>query len=175
MTDASDNLVNGGQVYSFSLPSSLRDSCGAAYTPVTYTTTPGSGPAAEFAQPQPSTSASVRPPRQLPSPPDRRARRARPPAPARRLLGDLFGDRFWSSGYQLAFTVTNTGTVTSPLDSWTVRFSFAERQSIANSWNAAAQSGQEVTANSESYNGASRWAATPGAWWSTAATRCCRG
>jgi cellulase/cellobiase CelA1 len=58
----------------------------------------------------------------------------------------------WSTGYQLAFTVTNTGTV--PTSTWAVRFSFAGSQTIANSWNVTAtQSGQAVTANSVAYNG----------------------
>ncbi|GAB3987191.1 hypothetical protein GCM10029978_104940 [Actinoallomurus acanthiterrae] len=39
--DASDTLVGGGRVYSFSLPSSCPNSCGPAYTPVTYTTSIG--------------------------------------------------------------------------------------------------------------------------------------
>lgn len=42
VVDASGNLVNNGQVYSFSLPSScLPNGCSAAYTPVSYTTSTG--------------------------------------------------------------------------------------------------------------------------------------
>jgi cellulase/cellobiase CelA1 len=58
----------------------------------------------------------------------------------------------WSTGYQLAFTVANTGSVAT--SQWAVRFSFAGSQTIANSWNVTAtQSGQAVTAKSVSYNG----------------------
>jgi cellulase/cellobiase CelA1 len=58
----------------------------------------------------------------------------------------------WSGGYQLAFTVTNTGTTAT--SGWAVHFSFAGSQTIANSWNVTAtQSGQAVSANSVSYNG----------------------
>ena len=64
----------------------------------------------------------------------------------------------WSTGYQLAFTVTDNGTVATT--EWAVRFSFAGSQTIVNAWNAAAsQSGRAVTATSMSYNGA----LTPGA------------
>jgi hypothetical protein len=38
VTDANGNLINNGEVYSFSLPSGCAEGCSAAYTPVTYTT-----------------------------------------------------------------------------------------------------------------------------------------
>lgn len=57
----------------------------------------------------------------------------------------------WSTGYQLAFTVTNSGSAATT--NWAVRFSFAGSQTIANAWNATtSQSAQTVTANSVSYN-----------------------
>lgn len=58
----------------------------------------------------------------------------------------------WSTGYQVAFNVTDNGTAATT--GWTVHFSFAGSQTIANSWNVTAtQSGQAVTASSVSYNG----------------------
>ncbi|MGH3417857.1 MAG: cellulose binding domain-containing protein, partial [Actinocrinis sp.] len=58
----------------------------------------------------------------------------------------------WSGGFQMSFTVTNSGT--SALTGWTVSYSWAGSQTIASSWNATvAQSGQAVTASSVSYNG----------------------
>jgi hypothetical protein len=41
VTDANGNLVNNGEVYSFSLPPGCVDGCPAAYTPVSYTTSSG--------------------------------------------------------------------------------------------------------------------------------------
>ncbi|MFC7479483.1 cellulose binding domain-containing protein [Luedemannella flava] len=40
--DRNDQLINGGRVYSFALPSSCGSRCGNAYTGVTYTTSGGS-------------------------------------------------------------------------------------------------------------------------------------
>jgi cellulase/cellobiase CelA1 len=58
----------------------------------------------------------------------------------------------WGTGYQLAFTVTNTGTVAIP--DWGVRFSFAGSQTMSSVWNVTAtQTGQAVKADSASYNG----------------------
>jgi cellulase/cellobiase CelA1 len=58
----------------------------------------------------------------------------------------------WSGGYQLQFTVADTGAT--PLSGWTARFAFAgTAESISSSWNAAVtQSGTQVTAVNESYN-----------------------
>ena len=65
----------------------------------------------------------------------------------------------WPGGYQLQLTVSNQGTgnsSTGPSSSWTAGFSFADTaESVTSSWNATvSQSGQQVTASSESYNGA---------------------
>ena len=58
----------------------------------------------------------------------------------------------WTGGYQLAFTVSDSGTAA--ISSWTVNFGFAGSQTIASSWNASVtQSGQNVSAASVSYNG----------------------
>jgi len=60
----------------------------------------------------------------------------------------------WPGGYQLQLTVTNHGTATST--GWTAGFSFADSaESITSSWNAVvSQSGTQVKAGSENYNGA---------------------
>jgi cellulase/cellobiase CelA1 len=60
----------------------------------------------------------------------------------------------WPGGYQLQLTVANQGT--GPGSNWTAGFSFADTaESVTSSWNATvSQSGQRVTASSESYNGA---------------------
>ncbi|ACU73149.1 cellulose-binding family II [Catenulispora acidiphila DSM 44928] len=157
VTDASDNLINGGQVYSFSLPSSCGGSCSAAYTQVPYTTTPGSGPSSPSSSPSTTPSTSASSPSTPPSSPSSSGPSTPPSSPSSSapasgcsVTSSVTGS--WSSGYQLAFTVTNTGKVAS--SQWAVRFSFAGSQTIANSWNVTAtQSGQAVTANSVSYNG----------------------
>ena len=57
----------------------------------------------------------------------------------------------WGSGYQLAFTVTDSGT--SAISNWAVKFGFTGSQTIASSWNATVtQSGQNVSATSVNYN-----------------------
>ena len=155
VTDASDNLINGGQVYHFSLPSSCGSNCSAAYTQVTYTTTPGSGPTSPSSTPSTPPTTPTTP--TSPSSPSTPSTPSTPSSPSSSAAGagcsvtsSVTGS--WGTGYQLAFTVTNTGTVAT--SNWAVRFSFAGSQTISNSWNVtAAQSGQAVTANSVSYNG----------------------
>lgn len=127
--DASGNLVNNGEVYSFSLPSGCMTGCSAPYTPVTYTTSTG-----PVASPSPS-----------PSPAGTAPAGACSAAPS---VVDS-----WSGGYQDQVTVTDTGPA--PLSGWTVRFTLPAGDTIASSWNATiSQSGQQVTASSAAYNGA---------------------
>src|SRR5579875_1509533 len=59
----------------------------------------------------------------------------------------------WSGGFTANLTVQNTGT--SAWSSWTLTWSFpSSSQKISSGWNATfSQSGQNVTATSESYNG----------------------
>ena len=129
VTDASGNLVNNGEVYSFSLPSGCANGCAAAYTPVSYTTSAGPGPS-----PAPSASPT-------------------PSAAAGTCALSSSVTTSWSGGYQLQLTVTNTGTTA--LTGWTAGFAFAgAAESVSNSWNAAVtQAGTQVTAVNESYNG----------------------
>jgi cellulase/cellobiase CelA1 len=59
----------------------------------------------------------------------------------------------WSGGFQLGFTVQNTGTTAT--HDWTVGWSWPGTQGIASDWNATfSTSGQSVSAASLSYNGA---------------------
>jgi hypothetical protein len=133
VTDASGNLVNNGEVYSFSLPSGCTDGCSTAYTPVSYTTSTGPSPTPT---PTPTSSPS-------PSP--------SPGAGSCSLSSSVVNS--WSGGYQLQLTVTNTGTAA--LTGWTAAFTFADTaESVSNSWNAAvSQTGTQVTATNENYNG----------------------
>ena len=129
VTDASGNLVNNGEVYSFSLPSGCANGCAAAYTPVSYTTSAGPGPS-----PSPSASPT-------------------PTAAAGTCALSSAVTTSWPGGYQLQLTVTNTGGTA--LAGWTAGFAFADAaESVSNSWNATVtQSGTRVTAVNASYNG----------------------
>jgi hypothetical protein len=136
VTDASGNLVNSGQVYSFSLPSACTDGCSPAYTPVSYTTSAGPGTGSS---PSPSPSPTPTP-------------TTTASAGSCSLASSLVSS--WTGGYQLQLTVTDTGTTALP--GWTAGFAFADTsEAISDSWNAAVtQSGTQVTAVNESYNGA---------------------
>jgi hypothetical protein len=59
----------------------------------------------------------------------------------------------WTGGHQLEFTVRNTGSAA--LSGWTTSFSFADTQQVTSSWNAVpAQTGRQVQAANQAYNGA---------------------
>jgi len=127
VTDSSGNLINNGRVYSFTLPSGCTDGCSAPFTPISYTTSTG-----------PVTSPSPTP---TPS----------SGAGGCTLTSSLTNS--WSGGYQLQFTVTNSGTTA--LSGWTASFMFADSsETIASSWNATiSQTGTQVTATNAGYNG----------------------
>ena len=58
----------------------------------------------------------------------------------------------WSTGFQAAITIQNTGTVA--ITSWTLKWAFPGNQQITGLWNGSyAQSGQTVTVKNLSYNG----------------------
>jgi len=129
VVDASGNLVNNGEVYSFSLPSGCATGCSAPYTPVGYTTSTG-----PVTSPSPS-----------PSPTGT--------APAGACSAAPSVVNSWSGGYQDQVTVTNTGSA--PLSGWAVQFTLPAGDTIASSWNATVtQSGQQVTASNAAYDGA---------------------
>ena len=59
----------------------------------------------------------------------------------------------WSGGFQLGFTVTNSGTT--PTTGWTVSYSWPGSQTISQIWSASeTQAGAAVTAGNLSYDGA---------------------
>jgi cellulase/cellobiase CelA1 len=58
----------------------------------------------------------------------------------------------WSGGFQLGFTVTNSGTAATT--GWTVGYSWPGTQAISQIWNATeTQAGAAVTIGNLSYNG----------------------
>jgi Cellulose binding domain len=130
--DSSGNLVNNGEVYNFSLPSScVPDGCSPAYTPISYTTSTGPG-SSPTPSPTPSTSPSS--------------------GPGTCALTSSVTTS-WDGGYQLQFTVTNPGA--SAISGWTASFMFADTsEAITSSWNATiSQTGTQVTAVNAAYNG----------------------
>jgi hypothetical protein len=146
VTDASDSLVNNGEIYSFSLPAGCANGCGPAYTPISYTTSSGGGPS-----PSPSPSPSSSPsssPSASPSPSPTGSA-----TPGGRCVLTSSIVTSWSGGYQVQFTVTNSGTA--PITGWQAGFSFGDTaESITSSWNAAiTTSGAKVTASNASYDG----------------------
>ena len=58
----------------------------------------------------------------------------------------------WSGGFGASITIKNTGS--QALSSWTLKWTFANGQTISQAWNGVAtQSGANVTITNESYNG----------------------
>src|ERR1700733_8104580 len=58
----------------------------------------------------------------------------------------------WGSGFTASLTITNNGAAA--ITGWTVTYSYAGNQTLANGWNGAwVQSGKAVTVTNESYNG----------------------
>ncbi|MDX6394421.1 MAG: endo,4-beta-xylanase, partial [Streptosporangiaceae bacterium] len=59
----------------------------------------------------------------------------------------------WAGGFVASVTISNPGP--SPVNGWTLGFTFPGDQKITNSWNGvAAQSGKGVTITNENYNSA---------------------
>jgi hypothetical protein len=147
VVDAAGNLVNNGEVYSFSLPAGCSTGCAAPYTPISYTSSGGGGSPSPSPSPTASASPTTSPtPSPSPSPTG-----STPPSGSCTLSASVTNS--WPGGYQLQLTVSNHGST--PGAGWTAGFSFADTaESIASSWNAAVtQSGAKVTASNANYNG----------------------
>ncbi len=130
--DIDDALTNNGRVYRFSLPDQCLSGCAAAYTAATYTTGTDPGTTTPTSPTAPTTTTSG------------------PAGASCTATAAVTGS--WGDGHQLEITVANTGTV--PLSGWTTSFSFAGAQQVTSSWNAVpTQSGQQVRATNQSYNG----------------------
>jgi hypothetical protein len=153
VTDASGNLVNNGEIYSFTLPAGCTDGCPAAYTPVSYTSSGGGASPSPSASPSSSPSASPSSSPSASASPSPSASPTHTVAPAGSCALTSSIVTSWSGGYQVQFTVTNSGTAA--ITGWQSGFSFADSaESVTSSWNAAvAASGLKVTATNESYNG----------------------
>jgi hypothetical protein len=135
--DANDQLLNGGRVYTFSLPAACGAACSAAYTQVSYTTTAGTGTTT------PPTSTAAAPPTTTVTAP--------PPAAGGCTATESVVNS-WLGGFQATMTVRNTGT--SAISGWTVNGAFAGGQTVATSWDTTlTQTGTTFSAVNASYNG----------------------
>ncbi|MEQ4720564.1 cellulose binding domain-containing protein [Nonomuraea sp. B19D2] len=110
--DVTDTLINGGRVYSFTLPSACNPQCGTPYTKVSYTTSEGS-PAT------PTVTPTVT------------------PTPTGG-TGVSCGVHYqvanaWQGGFTTNVTVRNTGTTT--LTNWTITWTMPSGVTLINAWN----------------------------------------
>jgi hypothetical protein len=161
VVDASGSLVNGGRVYSFSMPSSCGTQCSAAYTAATYTTStgPSSSPSSS-----PTTSPSTsHTPSSSPTPTGTSGPTSTgTSAPTGSTGGTgptgaqcsaaVSTVSTWSGGYQVSINVKNTGTTAT--STWKTALTLPGSDAIASSWNATTSvSGRTVTAVNASYDG----------------------
>jgi hypothetical protein len=142
--DVTDALINGGRVYSFSLPAACGTQCSAPRTTTTYTTSAGSG-GGPTATATPSVTPSVSPsvtPSVTPS----------TPAGSPSCTAALKTVSSWTGGFQGEVTVTAGAAA---IRSWTVGWTLASGQSLSSVWNGTASTtGGAVTVKSVDYNGA---------------------
>jgi hypothetical protein len=156
LTDASDQPVNNGAVYTFSLPASCGSQCTAAYTQVTYTTS-GGGTTTAPPTTAPTTTArpTTAPPTTTPPrttvPPTTVPPTTTPPSGAK-CAATVSVVSSWQGGYQATVTVKNTSTA--GITGWTTGFTLPAGETIASSWNSVVTtSGQQISAANASYNG----------------------
>jgi cellulose binding protein with CBM2 domain len=137
--DANDQLINGGRVYSFALPSACASGCSQPYTATTYTTSDG---ATTPPVTTPTTAApTTAPPTTVP-----------PTTPAGSCSASSTVVSSWSGGFQSTVTVKAGN---APVSGWTARWTFANGERIAGVWSATyTSSGATVTAHDAGWNGA---------------------
>ncbi|HET9171840.1 MAG TPA: cellulose binding domain-containing protein [Actinospica sp.] len=137
--DASDTVLNGGEVYSFSMPASCGTQCSTAYTAATYTTSTGPTPSASPST-SPSASASASPTSTTPT-----------GTSGAQCAATVTTVSSWSGGYQLSIAVENTGT--SATATWQTALTLPGSDTLSNSWNVTTtQSGRTVNAVAASYD-----------------------
>ncbi|HKT00303.1 MAG TPA: cellulose binding domain-containing protein [Rugosimonospora sp.] len=143
--DSNDALINGGRVYSFTLPASCGTNCGPAYTQVSYTTSAGSGPSTGPSTPPSSAPPSSAAPSSAPP--------SSPPVGGKACAATYRTVSSWQGGFQGEVTVTNSGS--SATTGWKVTLTNPSGQTISQMWNATMTvSGAVVTATNVGYNGA---------------------
>jgi Cellulose binding domain len=122
--DATDTLINGGRVYSFSLPAGCATGCGPAYTPISYTTSTG---------PTPSPSPT--------------------PQPSGACAAVFSVTNSWAGGYQAQVTVTNNGQAPTTGWSTSFSLPGSQTISSSWNA-VVSQTGQQVSASNQTYNAA---------------------
>ena len=133
--DVTDALINGGRVYSFSLPAACGSQCSAPRTLATYTTSPG------------STATPTATPSGTPT-----ATPTSTPTAGGGCRAAFRTVSSWSGGFQGEVTVTAGAAA---IRSWSVGWSLAAGQSLSSVWNATSNvSGSAVTVRNADYNGA---------------------
>ncbi len=149
--DASGNLVNNGEVYSFTLPSGCANGCSGPYTPISYTTSTSPSPSPSSSSSSSSSPSPSPSPSSSPSPSPSPSPSSSASAGTCALTSSVTNS--WPGGYQLQLTVTDNGSA--PVTGWTAGFMFADSaETISNSWNATVtQTGAQVSAGNASYNG----------------------
>ena len=141
--DVNDQLINGGRVYSFALPSSCGSNCGQAYTAVTYTT--GGGSTVPPTTPPVTTTPATTPATTSPSTSPSSTSQSGSCSATSAITSS------WSGGFQSVVTV-KAGTAA--INGWTVRWTFANGEQISQLWNASYTiSGSTVTARNVGWNG----------------------
>jgi len=153
--DVNDQLINGGRVYSFSLPSACGTQCSPAYTATTYTTSDGStSPTTPptTAPTTPPTTAPTTPPTTAPTTPPTTAPTTPPTtAPAGSCSASSAVVSSWSGGFQSTVTVKAGN---APISSWTAKWTFTNGEQVTQLWNGTyTTSGSTVTVHNASYNG----------------------
>jgi expansin (peptidoglycan-binding protein) len=140
--DVSDQLINGGRVYSFSLPAACSSTCSQAYTATTYTTSDGGG-----SPTTPPTTGPTTPPTTGPTTPPTTT----PPANGG-CTAAVAVSSSWNGGFQSNVTVTAGSAA---IKGWSVRWTFANSETVSQMWSANfTASGSTVTATNVSWNGA---------------------
>ncbi|HUR05541.1 MAG TPA: cellulose binding domain-containing protein [Nonomuraea sp.] len=111
--DVTDTLINGGRVYSFTLPSACNPQCGTPYTKVSYTTSNG------------STSTPTATPTATPT--------VTPTGGTGVSCGVNYQvPNVWQGGFTSNVTVRNTGTAT--WNNWTVTWTMPSGVTLTNAW-----------------------------------------
>ncbi|MBO0869520.1 MAG: cellulose binding domain-containing protein [Micromonosporaceae bacterium] len=148
--DASDQLINNGRVYNFTLPAGCASQCSAPYTQTSYTTSAGTGGSPSVGtSSSPSRGPSVGPSSAGPS--------IRPStSPSAGGTGASCSATYtttssWQGGYQAQVTVKNTGS--SATTGWTVTVTNPSGQSIAQLWDGTLTNGNPATVRNAPYNG----------------------
>jgi hypothetical protein len=163
--DVTDQLINGGRVYSFSLPSSCSSTCSQPYTATTYTTSGGStGPTTPPTTPPttgpttPPTTGPTTPPTTGPTTPPTTGPTTPPttgpttPPAGGSCTAAVSVASQWNGGFQSTVTVTAGNAA---INGWSVKWTFANGETVSQMWSANyLTSGSTVTASNVSWNGA---------------------